>query len=85
MTPHQDESLVLDYQNEHQNHHVSTTRVSCNKTSVMDCTNNTVDISKVQNLENMLEDLNEEQFDLKCQEYFAEVPIKFKPKKGDKL
>lgn len=53
---------------------------------MMNCTNNTsVDCTKIQNLGNVLEDLDEEQFEQKCLEFFAETPIKFKPKKGNKL
>ena len=50
----------------------------------MNCTATSVD-SNVKNLENMLEDLDDEQFEQKCLEFFAETPIKFKPKKGNKL
>ena len=51
---------------------------------MMNCTATSVD-SNVKNLENMLEDLDDEQFEQKCLEFFAETPIKFKPKKGNKL
>ena len=52
---------------------------------MMDCTNTSLDNTKIQNLETMLEDLDEEQFEQKCLEFFANTPIKFKPKKGNKL